>query len=47
MYQRRETNKKYRVYDSTGDYKGSFPDYQSAFTYVYSKGNFLTWRIER
>ena len=37
--------KKY-VYDSQGNWMGTFPDYQSASSYVQTFGNINTWKIK-
>ena len=37
--------KKY-VYDSQGNFMRSFPDYQSAMSYIQSRGNVNTWKIK-
>ena len=35
-----------RVYDSQGNFMRSFPDYQSAMSYIQSRGNVNTWKIK-
>ena len=37
---------RYRVYDSQGNWMGTFPDYQSASSYVQTFGNLRTWKIK-
>lgn len=36
----------YVVYDSQRNWMGTFPDYQSAMSYIQSFGNINTWKIK-